>query len=387
MADKFLIIGNGFDLAHGLPTRYSDFLNFIKVMPQLRDKYKNDKNYIGKDMNPIEPPNKIDVSEEDIQNLYDYLKSILDRGEFSILMNDEYKNIFEENSFIKAFLNCFEIKKKCESWIDLESEIKLIIEVMLECFKLNGERRFDFLKNKYPTYIHESMGKYFASDSMDNDCFLNEYYIRSDINDSSRLWIELKKELDEVKKILALYLHLMTKNNKYKENINIIKSIIEYGMCVINFNYTSTIEKIYNDYKFKIQYIHGKLPEDIFCWEPEKNKADIILGMPDLNDKDLHTIYFKKFFQRIQYKTGIEYKKWFSEDRKYNIIFYGHSMDKNDGDIIKYVILNSKNEKTTIYYVNQEDYETKVINLIEILEKDTFEKMYYDGKIEFKTVN
>lgn len=27
---KILIIGNGFDLAHGLPTRYSDFLEFAK---------------------------------------------------------------------------------------------------------------------------------------------------------------------------------------------------------------------------------------------------------------------------------------------------------------------------------------------------------------------
>lgn len=28
MSKKILIIGNGFDLAHGLPTNYSDFLAF-----------------------------------------------------------------------------------------------------------------------------------------------------------------------------------------------------------------------------------------------------------------------------------------------------------------------------------------------------------------------
>ena len=27
---NILVIGNGFDLAHELPTRYSDFLNFVK---------------------------------------------------------------------------------------------------------------------------------------------------------------------------------------------------------------------------------------------------------------------------------------------------------------------------------------------------------------------
>ena len=28
---NILVIGNGFDLAHGLPTKYTDFLEWIKV--------------------------------------------------------------------------------------------------------------------------------------------------------------------------------------------------------------------------------------------------------------------------------------------------------------------------------------------------------------------
>ena len=28
---NLLVIGNGFDLAHGLPTRYSDFLDFMAL--------------------------------------------------------------------------------------------------------------------------------------------------------------------------------------------------------------------------------------------------------------------------------------------------------------------------------------------------------------------
>ena len=30
---KILIIGNGFDLAHGLPTAYKDFMQFCNVVP------------------------------------------------------------------------------------------------------------------------------------------------------------------------------------------------------------------------------------------------------------------------------------------------------------------------------------------------------------------
>lgn len=29
---NIIVIGNGFDLAHGLPTKYTDFLEFVKVL-------------------------------------------------------------------------------------------------------------------------------------------------------------------------------------------------------------------------------------------------------------------------------------------------------------------------------------------------------------------
>ena len=42
-----LIIGNGFDLAHGLPTKYTDFLKFIGVIQQvIAIKNKNGLNNI-----------------------------------------------------------------------------------------------------------------------------------------------------------------------------------------------------------------------------------------------------------------------------------------------------------------------------------------------------
>ena len=32
---NILVIGNGFDLAHGLPTKYGDFLEWVKVIRQV----------------------------------------------------------------------------------------------------------------------------------------------------------------------------------------------------------------------------------------------------------------------------------------------------------------------------------------------------------------
>ena len=40
---NILVIGNGFDLAHGLPTKYEDFLEFIKIIKQCfeQDNFKS----------------------------------------------------------------------------------------------------------------------------------------------------------------------------------------------------------------------------------------------------------------------------------------------------------------------------------------------------------
>lgn len=40
---NILVIGNGFDLAHGLPTRYTDFLDFIKSFIDCYKKAQNNR--------------------------------------------------------------------------------------------------------------------------------------------------------------------------------------------------------------------------------------------------------------------------------------------------------------------------------------------------------
>ena len=39
---NILVIGNGFDLAHGLPTKYTDFLKFVEVINQVIEIKNND---------------------------------------------------------------------------------------------------------------------------------------------------------------------------------------------------------------------------------------------------------------------------------------------------------------------------------------------------------
>ena len=61
---------------------------------------------------------------------------------------------------------------------------------------------------------------------------------------------------------------------------------------VINFNYTNTCEQ----YGINVQdicYIHGSVQDN-----------NMVLGIRDIDEKDINSIYFKKFFQRIQKRTN-----------------------------------------------------------------------------------
>lgn len=44
---NILVIGNGFDLAHGLPTKYTDFLFFCSAVKKILEDNEIEKNIFG----------------------------------------------------------------------------------------------------------------------------------------------------------------------------------------------------------------------------------------------------------------------------------------------------------------------------------------------------
>lgn len=88
VGNNILVIGNGFDLAHGLPTKYNDFMVAIKKCKSLK----------------INPEAKPDSKETYINTM---------------------KLVAEQNGFIKYFLD---YTNEVPGWIDLERLIKDIIE-------------------------------------------------------------------------------------------------------------------------------------------------------------------------------------------------------------------------------------------------------------------
>ena len=108
----------------------------------------------------------------------------------------------------------------------------------------------------------------------------------------------------------------------------------------------------------------------IFC------AAGVIVSIPIMTLFFLlqnYYVEFEKYFQRITKRTGNDYKKWLQQRKgikeKIEVMFFGHSLDATDSDIIRELVCND-NSFVKIYYYNDHAHQQIVANLIEIIGKD-----------------
>lgn len=350
---KILVIGNGFDLEHCLPTTYMDFLNFISRVKEMKNSTLDD--YVQ-----------------------EYLKSNL--------YCDEKRDMFKEliglsqnNIWIDYF-----IEKKDnlnENWIDFESEISNVIKAC------DYMRKYIREKQEYKTNVNIKvnfkleqefieLAKRMSIDKF-NDLSSEEYIDR----------IVKPLELDLIKLIRCLEIYLDDCVNKIK--VKYTSPNIRLYDGVISFNYTDTYKRVYtvkdSEIIIKYDYIHGQAD----CNRNIKDN-NMVLGIDEYlddehKDKEIDFIAFKKYYQRIYKESKCEYKSWL--DNNYNgslnkndqheIFIFGHSLDVTDKDILKEIILHKNVKKVTIYYNDKKTYGKQIANLVKVIGQDNLQKNYY----------
>jgi hypothetical protein len=106
------------------------------------------------------------------------------------------------------------------------------------------------------------------------------------------------------------------------------------------------------------------------------NKTNLVFGIDDnlTNDdisKNFKLVKFKKYYQRIIFKTGSEYKNWLSTqvyalNNPIYVHIVGHSIDKTDHNTL-YEFFSNERLKIIVYYHSDEDYNDKVQKVINLL--------------------
>lgn len=224
---KILLIGNGFDLAHGLPTSYSFFLDFCDKIKEtlLFPEFSNDDEW-KKDI----------ILNWDIDNsikskLYEWDKNT--NNNLNKLFIEIYDNI-KDNIWINYFLNIRYTLGK--NWIDFESEISNIIQAF-ECIRDNIERRERIQQGEGSKVIKLEVVKGFVNISTEieglKELDLEDMYTNLKLFD-----VYIKKmtvDLDKLIRALEIYISEFINKIEVLQKNDDIKDI--NPDCVLSFNW------------------------------------------------------------------------------------------------------------------------------------------------------
>lgn len=347
-----LVIGNGFDIAHGLYTKYIDFYNFCNAIKRVI----NDKKEIAI---------REDIKEELLKS--EFMKSTANIINNKKIVNDDILEKMIKICKNNYWLNCIEERNLSNDphWCDIEGVIADEISKFSYVTKkysstklrpqalMNESREIISIYKKIMNYTQEKQ-------SFKANVYLFKEKLLSDLNDLT--WM--------LEIYLSKFLNRKSKTYKFFETLN-----IDY---IINFNYTDTYNKLYKK-NIPTHFIHGKIRNN------DKDAMNMVFGIGDSineDDNNYEFIEFQKYYQRIIYKTGNDYAKWLDNDEIMNIFIFGHSVNEVDGDIIERLITR-KHTNIYIYYYDQQALNSIVANLTRILGKDMIIDYTNKNKIVF----
>ena len=319
---NILVVGNGFDLAHELPTKYSDFLDFITLYIT---KYHRSWEHWGlvndKDSDEDKWKNRrwsfYHVVLENLKsNISSQAKQLFEKycDDFhALITNEKSLKIFQCNSFLRYCLHEYSYKKTLNgdfNWIDIEDEIQRFILALEPEIKTLSELKNISVKVRNCINYENVDAKLFFIPTITDDLVsknIPDEYLKQAI------FGLLFEELEKFNTLLKLYLKTTMKTLDKRERPFFINSYITNlsqgtrrgikAEHVLSFNYTNTAEMYVP--KENIRFINGSL-----------DSSRIILGIenPDLNQtnefcKNNMHLFFKNT-QRVLYDSSREYEKW-----------------------------------------------------------------------------
>ncbi len=350
---NILIVGNGFDLSHYLPTKYDHFMDVMKAI---------EKKDLGQ---PI--ANVFKNSVEDFPALlvkFFEIKNALDEKSYEMSFDELFsqsrekwfiektQSMYSTNEIKLSFQQIFELQYKLKNngwyqyfkdhveeiktWIDFEQKIEEVLTVLANCileieqvkrpgelfkyfeYEQNdghriNERNFKILsifnfvtlelfKRNLPLAGGMSVSNRLSERSNLNPKFCHGENLKNGLNPSSLLNY-LQKQLEEFIEIFNLYIEIVISRLLPIESFSIDSEDWIYPNKIFSFNYTNTYQRFHDS--VEVDYLHGS----------HGVEQNIVLGVSDLEDESLKKIkaygftkYHQKLFKDTDYLFLDHYK-------------------------------------------------------------------------------
>lgn len=375
--NRIIILGNGFDLAHKLKTKYSDFIS---------DYYSNIKDSTYKDeLLEFKIPGYIFERMNTLQEMTEHMSDSL--GSLG-MMGERPKINLHFNRKLGIILHNFffyEISRKSESkWVDIEVEyfnklLKVIDKnvtnsVLEEITKLNYE--VDLISKKFEKYLIDKVKPEIKQKFNQKIAELFSSRVATDK-------LQFDKFLKELPKDYAKSIDASMEGNFLGGMCNIHFN----ETLILNFNYTNTASELYPSYiaNYDTINIHGDL---------ESKKNPLNLGFGD----EMHSRYseieeaneneYLRLMKSFAYSNTDNYRKLFNfiESNDFQVQIMGHSCGISDRTLLKAIFENDKCKSIKVFYHKSNKEKDNYSDIVRSISRHFKNKLIMRNKIVNKTL-
>ncbi len=372
--NRIILIGNGFDLAHGLPTRYEDFINWywekrvysfhgnftaisedclcsIKIISS--NEYKNWSVFASHIMGSFDrrsggiiKPSGKDVIKD--------IKNDIERYEFKL------------SPFFKSICESIETK----GWVDIEREYYNHVKMCMDISSSNNNSLSIKGLNYQLEYLRQLLVEYLKS---------LQYFNRENEEISDIIYGHFNSDDIAVSR--------QSDYNAHCENYGMLipdgkEGDVKFGnkkfskpcsVLLLNFNYTPIAiayllvqieeQKYGKDIKADLIFIHGNttMPRDlIFGYGDELDDTYSTLLKSEDNE-------YLKFIKSIKYLESDNYRKLleFIESDTFQIYIMGHSCGNSDRTLLNTLFEHKNCVSIKPYYYQKEDGSDNYMEIVQ----------------------
>lgn len=357
--NRLVIIGNGFDMAHGLKTSYMDFINWY--WDKRIDAFMGNTTKVSEDC-----LSKLTIKDGTNVNCWNvftfehsYFRDILGNRTCSgYEVIKELKNHLEVFSidyspFFDRIMNSFDTKR----WVDIENDYYYMLKKGIEAPQI-GYTIEDL--NEQMAYLQEKLVEYLRIIEM-NRLKKELHHAMIDFFDPADFSTEGRKMASEN---LGLDIKSFAEvRNDYEAQNKLIPECI----MLLSFNYTSTA-KMYDNFNIVHNYIHGDLenPENIIFGygdELDKDYQDIL----DRNDNELlKNVKSVKYLETRHYHDMLD----FLMTAPFQVLIMGHSCGNSDRTLLNTVFEHENCVSIKPFYHKWEDGSDNYLELVQNISRN-----------------
>jgi len=394
--NRIILIGNGFDLAHGLPTSYTSFI--CDIWEDFQTKA------IGAMSREFE--NEFFTFKTDIYTLAHIISNMPNpNSQYSLNRLEEQIKRFKSGSgatvnltFKNKFLETISRHSDSKNWVDIENEYYKFLRRLLnrDNKKLFGD---DYIYTNISKLNEDFLSVRILLESYLQKVIANSKILRND-NIENHIYSEFKLKdftkngFDNIIETEYQKIQNYKKDNNYTLGlspitIRVIDSykdmdldsfkkelvkqyvasnhflLVPNNILFLNFNYTNT-EKQYLNFNLQNQeiiHIHGEL---------NNKKNPIIFGYGDEIDDEYKEIEkttnneFLENIKSIKYHETDNYKKTlnFLESDKYQIFIFGHSCGNSDRTLLNTLFEHENCVSIKPFYHKKSDTEDNYSDIV-----------------------